>query len=48
MKKTMESKSKLLKNKLIMALGVNQNEEGMSYDDVVRLACEHLEQIKFN
>jgi hypothetical protein len=46
MKQTLESKTKLLKSKLVMALGLA--DDGMSYDDAVRLACERLTHSRFN
>lgn len=46
MKQTLESKTKLLKSKLIMALGIADDD--ISYDDAVRLACERLTQTRFS
>ena len=39
MKKAMESKQKLMKNRLIMALGATDN---MSLDDAVKMACDMI------
>jgi hypothetical protein len=47
MKKTVEGKNKLLKNKIVMALGYSNpslgNSEQLGLEDVVRVACEVLE-----
>ena len=41
MKKTMESKSKLQKNKIVMALGTSEN--NMNLDDAIKMACDFIE-----
>lgn len=46
MKQTLESKTKLLKSKLVMALGLADDD--ISYDDAVRMACERLTQSRFS
>jgi hypothetical protein len=46
MKKANETKNKLWKNKFIMALGVSVSEQ-MQFEDVIKLACDQLEQIRF-
>jgi hypothetical protein len=43
----METKNKLYKNKLIMALGVTSS-ENLAFDEVIKLACENLEHMRFN
>lgn len=51
----MDAKSKLAKSKLEIALGLAStnnsgqgNEEARSFEEVVHIACERLELVKFN
>ncbi len=45
MKKAMESKQKLIKNKLLMALGATDN---MNLEDAVKMACDILQKYRAN
>ena len=45
MRKAMESKQKLMKNRLLMALGATDN---MSLDDAVKMACEMIQKTRAN
>jgi DNA gyrase/topoisomerase IV subunit B len=45
MRKAMESKQKLIKNRLLMALGATDN---MTLDDAVKMACDILHKYRAN
>jgi hypothetical protein len=45
MRKAMESKQKLIKNKLLMALGATDN---MNLEEAVKMACDILQKYRAN
>ncbi len=45
MRKAMDSKQKIIKNRLLMAMGATDN---MNFDDAVKMACDIIQKYRAN